>query len=265
MIDCDQTNRDATLATAINCTSLRRFAALTALVVLAACNPTSSESKESASTAGSEATPVARTAPLVSGLAPTERLEPGSINAATTILVLGDSISAAYGIQRSEGWVALLDREVKRLGSEHTVVNASISGETTGGGLARVDQALAAHEPDLVILELGGNDGLRGYPVPRIESNLATIIERSQAAGAEVVLVGMQIPPNYGPRYTQAFAQTFQTLAERYELPLVDRFLEEIALAGNLMQADGIHPTAAAQGILLNALWPPIRDFLKAR
>lgn len=213
-----------------------------------------------------EPEPVADAAPAVPpGLSQDARLAPGSVQAPTTIMVLGDSISAAYGIQRGEGWVALLEAEVNRLGSEHRVVNASISGETTGGGLARLNQALAAHEPNIVVVELGGNDGLRGYPVARIEKNLRAIVEASQRAGARVILVGMQIPPNYGPRYTQAFTGLFERLAEDYQVPLVDAFLEEIALAGNLMQADGIHPTAAAQPLLLRAIWRPLAALLRER
>jgi acyl-CoA thioesterase-1 len=199
------------------------------------------------------------------GLGEDTRLAPGSVQAPTTIMVLGDSISAAYGIQRAEGWVALLEAEVNRLGSEHRVVNASISGETTGGGLARLDQALQTHQPDILVVELGGNDGLRGYPVDRIEKNLRAIVEASQAAGARVVLVGMQIPPNYGPRYTRAFTGLFDRLADDYDVPLVDAFLEEIALAGNLMQADGIHPTAEAQPLLLRAIWRPLATLLRER
>lgn len=204
--------------------------------------------------------------PAVSiGAAPLQpALSAADIAAPATIMIVGDSISAAYGIQREHGWVALLDSALEPLGGEHRVINASISGETTGGGLARLPAALAEHDPDLVVIELGGNDGLRGYPVPRLRSNLAAMIEESLAAEAKVLLVGMQIPPNYGPRYTQAFAATFTELADEYEIDLVPSFLEKVALAGNLMQADGIHPTAAAQPLLLQAAWPSIAAFLTA-
>lgn len=191
-------------------------------------------------------------------------IEEGSVRTPATILVVGDSISAAYGIQREQGWVALLETQLKRLGSEHRVINASISGDTTGGGLARLPDALATHEPDLVILELGGNDGLRGYPIQRLRANLEGMIEASLAANAQVLLLGMQIPPNYGPRYTLSFAATFEDLASEYDLTLVPSFLEDVALAGNLMQSDGIHPKASAQPLLLQRVWPAIVEFLRS-
>ncbi|MFK7915509.1 MAG: arylesterase, partial [Pseudomonadales bacterium] len=169
-----------------------------------------------------------------------------------------------YGIQREQGWVALLEDTLKPLGGEHRVINASISGDTTGGGAARLPAALEQHQPDLGIIELGGNDGLRGYPVPRLRDNLSTMIEASIDADAQVLLVGMQIPPNYGPRYTQAFAGTFTDLANEYDVALIPGFLEQVALAGGLMQADGIHPTAAAQPLLLQAAWPAIAAFLQS-
>ena len=180
---------------------------------------------------------------------------------ARTVLVLGDSISAAYGIQREQGWVALLAERLAPHG--HSVVNASISGETTGGGLARLPGALAEHNPDVVIIELGGNDGLRGYPIKRMRGNLERMVQLSREAGSQPVLVGMQIPPNYGPRYTKAFRETFSNVAEQHDLPFVPFLLEDVALAGEtMMQRDGIHPTAEAQPLLLDTLWPTLAALL---
>lgn len=181
---------------------------------------------------------------------------------AATILIFGDSISAAYGIQREQGWVALLERRLANQGPQFRVVNASMSGETTGGGLARLPRALEEHDPDLLIIELGGNDGLRGYPVANIRRNLAQMIEAADPLRRDVLLVPMQIPPNYGHRYTQAFRDLFTDLSESYDVPLANDFIETVALQPELMQDDGIHPTAAGQPLLLDALWPTIRRLL---
>ena len=181
---------------------------------------------------------------------------------AATILIFGDSISAAYGIQREQGWVALLERRLANQGPQFRVVNASMSGETTGGGLARLPKALEEHDPDLLIIELGGNDGLRGYPVANIRRNLAQMIEAADPLRRDVLLVAMQIPPNYGHRYTQAFRDLFTDLSESYDVPLADDFIEAVALQPELMQDDGIHPTAAGQPLLLDALWPAIKRLL---
>jgi len=177
-----------------------------------------------------------------------------------TVLVFGDSISAAYGIQRDQGWVALLAERVP----DWQVVNASVSGETTGGGLARLPEALARHQPDLVILELGGNDALRGYPVARIRQNLTEMVRLARAEADGVLLLGMQIPPNYGPRYTRDFARAFREVAEAEAVVLVPFFLQEVALEPELMQDDGIHPTAAAQPLLLQAVWTKLAPLLDA-
>lgn len=182
--------------------------------------------------------------------------------AGATVLVLGDSISAAYGIQREQGWVSRL-RERLAAGSDWQVINASISGETTGGGLARLPDALAEHDPAVVIIELGGNDGLRGYPVARIRDNLNRMVELVQDAGAVPLLVGMQIPPNYGPRYTRAFAAVFREVAEQQDVALVPFILERVALIPELMQSDGIHPTAEAQDALLDTVWPHLVPLLE--
>jgi len=171
---------------------------------------------------------------------------------AKTVLVLGDSISAAYGIQRDAGWVALL---AARLATEHpgdVVVNASISGETTDGALARLPAALAKHNADIVVLELGGNDALRGYPIERIRANIEAMTALVAKAGARVVLVGMQIPPNYGPRYADAFKALYEDVARREHLAFVPFPLLDFATDPVMMQADGIHPTAAAQGKILD-------------
>ena len=181
---------------------------------------------------------------------------------AKTILVLGDSISAGYGIQRDQGWVALLQARVATLPDPHQVVNASISGDTTGGALARLPRALEIHKPAVVIIELGGNDGLRGYPVDRIEQNLDTMITLSKNAGATVLLLGMEIPPNYGERYTRAFRKAFVDAATRSGATLVPFLLDGVATDAALMQADGIHPTAAAQPRLLDNVWSALDALL---
>ena len=179
-----------------------------------------------------------------------------------TVLVLGDSISAAYGIQRDEGWVELLQVRLAGIDPGYRVVNASISGDTTGGGLARLPAALATHDPALVIIELGGNDGLRGYPVTSIARNLRQLVELARADDREVLLVGMQIPPNYGHRYTRAFQNLFQEVAADQRIDVVPSFLEAIGVEPSLMQDDGIHPNAKAQPLLLDALWPFVQEML---
>jgi acyl-CoA thioesterase-1 len=178
------------------------------------------------------------------------------------VLVLGDSISAAYGIRLEDGWVALLSARLRTHNPQGRVVNASISGETTGGGLARLPRALKEHSPDVVILELGGNDGLRGYPVNRMQTNLQEMIDLTLAANAKPLLVGMQIPPNYGARYTAAFSGTYVSLAETNDIPLVPFLLQEVALKQGWMQSDGIHPTREAQPTMLDAVWPVLEPLL---
>jgi acyl-CoA thioesterase I len=179
-----------------------------------------------------------------------------------TILVLGDSISAGYGIKVEEGWVVLLAQRLKVKGYGYRVVNASVSGETTSGGVNRLPRALALHKPAIVILELGGNDGLRGLPIATSRANLTRMIELARQSGARVVMVGMKIPPNYGPRYSGEFEAMFGELAKRYRLPLVPFFLEFVALDAALMQADGIHPNAKGQPRLLQNLWPALEPLL---
>ncbi len=175
-----------------------------------------------------------------------------------TVLVFGDSLSAGYGIDVDQSWTALLQDRLRNLGYEHRVVNASISGETTEGGAARIDAALSNFAPDLIILELGGNDGLRGFPPARMKGNLETIIRQSQASGAAVVLLGIRIPTNYGPRYTAAFESVYREVADTLDVKWIEFFMEGVALNDELLQEDRIHPNTEAQSILLENAWPII-------
>ena len=182
--------------------------------------------------------------------------------AAGTVLIVGDSISAGFGLDTRVGWVALLEKRLKAEGFADQVVNASISGDTSAGGQARLPALLAEHKPQVVVLELGGNDGLRGQLPTQLKQNLASMIDTSQATGAKVLLLGMQIPPNYGARYTQAFAKVYGELAEEKHIALVPFFLEGIGGHPELMQADGIHPAPAGQGMLLDNVWPRLKPLL---
>jgi len=175
---------------------------------------------------------------------------------AGTLLVVGDSISAAFGLDSRQGWVALLQKRLDQQGRSIQVVNASISGDTSAGGLARLPAMLAKHRPALVMIELGGNDGLRGTPLTQLQQNLAGMISASQTSGAQVLLLGMRLPPNYGKRYTEGFAGVYEQLAATHQVPLLPFFLEGVGGVPGLMQADGIHPTADAQPRLLDNLWP---------
>lgn len=179
-----------------------------------------------------------------------------------TILVLGDSLSAGYGIRVEEGWVALLQKRLEAQGYGYRVVNASITGETSSGGLARLPRALKIHQPAIVIIELGGNDGLRGLPLATTRQNLTSIVELSQQAGAEVALLGMRLPPNYGPRYTKSFHDMFGEIARSRDVPLVPFFLEDVAQRDGFMQPDGLHPTERAQPVMLEAVWPVLQSLL---
>lgn len=176
-----------------------------------------------------------------------------------TLLVMGDSLSAAYGLEQEQGWVTLL---AERLEGEAHVINASISGETTSGGAQRLTNIIGQQQPDIVLLELGGNDGLRGLPPTQMRANLASMIEQSRQAGADVLLLGIDIPPNYGQAYRDAFTSVFHSLADEYDVPLVPFLLEDIALNEQLMQDDGIHPTAEAQPIILDNVWPALEPLL---
>ena len=179
------------------------------------------------------------------------------------ILILGDSLSAGYGIDVDQSWAELLQQRLETQGYEHQVVNASISGETTEGGVERIDDAIERFSPSVVVLELGGNDGLRGFPPSRMKNNLETMITKSKAAGANVALLGIRIPPNYGARYTRAFEAVFADLAEEYDLPWIDFFMDGVALDEELMLPDGIHPNAKAQPVLLDNAWPVIKEALQ--
>jgi acyl-CoA thioesterase-1 len=187
----------------------------------------------------------------------------GALAAEKSILVFGDSVSAAYGIAQSKGWAALLGERLKREQPDYIVVNASVSGETSGGGLARVASTLEKQRPAVVIVELGGNDGLRGLPIAEMKKNLAAIIERSQKAGARVVVVGMKLPPNYGPDYTEAFESSFGELAKRYKTALVPFLMEGFSEKPQLFQPDQIHPTAAAQPLMEERIWKALRPLLR--
>ncbi len=171
------------------------------------------------------------------------------------VLVLGNSLSASYGIPENEGWVALLQQELMRKNIRAKVVNFSQSGETTKGALEKLPMALNAHRPDVVLIELGGNDGLRGYPVQHIEQNLTQMVELAQEAGASVVIAGMQLPPSHGPRYTRNFRNIYPHVAQSTQSVLVPFFLENVATDRSLMQADGIHPNSKAQRLLLENVY----------
>ena len=181
---------------------------------------------------------------------------------AGTVLIVGDSISAAFGLDTRQGWVALLEQRLKAEGFDDKVVNASIRGDTSAGGQARLPALLAEHKPSLVVVELGGNDGLRGQAPAQLQQNLASMIDRSRDAGARVLLLGMRLPPNYGKRYTDAFAQVYADLGKEKDVPLVPFFLEGVGGVPELMQADGIHPGQGAQAQLLENAWPSIKPLL---
>ena len=181
-----------------------------------------------------------------------------------SILVFGDSLSAAYGIAQTRGWVALLAERLKRERPDYSVVNASISGETTAGGAARMPKALTQHKPAIVILELGANDGLRGLPLQEMRQNLGAMVEQAQKAGARVVLVGMKLPPNYGPHYTQEFESAYPAVAKRYRSALVPFLLQDFADNEELFQPDRIHPTEAAQPLMMEQVWKALQPLLRS-
>ena len=180
------------------------------------------------------------------------------------ILVLGDSLSAGYGIPVEKGWVSLLQRRLVERGFPYRVVNASISGDTTSGGLSRLPAALELHRPAIVVLELGANDGLRGQPPMAMSRNLSRMIEQSQQAGARVLLAEMRIPPNYGPLYAQKFQATFGELAQHYAIPLIPFLLDGVAGNPALIQDDGLHPRGEAQPRILDNVWAVLEPALKS-
>ena len=181
---------------------------------------------------------------------------------AATVLVVGDSISAAFGLETQEGWVTLLEERLREHNPEFKVVNASISGETTGGGLARFPQLLSEHQPDYVIIELGGNDGLRGLSLTQMSSNLTSMVQQAKQQDAVVLLLGMRLPGNYGQRYTEAFYNVYQQIAEQENVAVVDFFLAGVGGEEGMMQADGVHPTQMAQPLLLDNAWQRLAPLL---
>ena len=200
-------------------------------------------------------------------VAPVRAAEEASPTAAASrhapvILVFGDSLSAGYGIRVDHGWVSLLSQKLAREGYGFQVANASVSGETTAGGLARFPRALALHQPSIVILELGANDGLRGLPLEQAHDNLGRMIGLARHASARVLLLGMLMPPNYGERYTEAFRQMYLDVAKSYGVPLVPFFLDRVALHAQLMQADNLHPNELGQPLLLENVWPKLAPLL---
>lgn len=182
---------------------------------------------------------------------------------AATILVWGDSLSAGYGIPQENAWATLLRQRLKREGYPQDVVNASISGETTAGGLARLPEALKRVKPSVVIIELGANDGLRGQPIKQMRENLSQMIVAAQGSKAKVLLLGMRLPPNLGPAYTQQFEASYKDLAQQYRTGLVPFFLEKVAARQENFQADGLHPVASVQPIILDTIWPALKPLLK--
>ncbi len=184
---------------------------------------------------------------------------------AATLLVLGDSLSAAYGIGPREGWVTLLEERLKQKRFDYSVVNASISGETTSGGATRIEEALERERPAVVIVALGGNDGLRGLPVSQMKANLSRIVTAAKGSGARVLLVGIRVPPNYGPRYALDFEGVFVAVGKRHRVPLVPYILQGIGDRRELMQDDNIHPTAAAQPRILENIWPKLEPLLERK
>jgi acyl-CoA thioesterase-1 len=181
------------------------------------------------------------------------------------ILVVGDSLSAGFGVDLEDTWIALLQTRLEEKGYGYRVVNASISGDTTGNGLRRLPRALGIHQPDILIIELGGNDGLRGLPVEIMRANLAKMITLGRDNGARIVLAGMLIPPNYGDDYANDFAGVFPELAAEFDTPLIPFFMEGVALDPSKMQGDGIHPNTAAQPILMETVWKMLEPELEVQ
>ncbi len=182
---------------------------------------------------------------------------------AKTILVLGDSISAGFGIEVQQGWVALLQNRLAAQHSPYVISNESISGDTSAGGLARIDDALRRHKPQIVLIELGANDGLRGLSPEAMKANLTEMVKRAEKAGAKVLLLAMKIPPNYGKRYIEMFYNIYPQLAAELKVPYVPFILEDVALKAELMQADGLHPNALAQSIVAEKIWAYLVPMLK--
>jgi len=190
-------------------------------------------------------------------------LLPMTSTTASTLVVLGDSLSAAHGINPKHGWVELLQQRITDKGYSLNVINASISGDTTLGGYRRLRPILEKHQPSIIVIELGANDGLRGLSLTAMKNNLANMISASQAAQAHVILIGMKLPPNYGPAYSAAFQHVYADLAKKYSITLIPFLLNGFEAQFNLFQADGLHPTQAAQSIILDTAWPDIHHVIK--
>ncbi len=189
-------------------------------------------------------------------------LLPLAASAQGTVLVYGDSLSAAYGIGQKESWVSLLEGRLRKSGLDYTVANESISGETSSGGASRIAETLARVKPQVMVLELGSNDGLRGLPVAQMRENLGRIIGAAQKAGSKVLIVGMRMPPNYGPAYTREFEAAFRRLSRDFRVPLLPFFLEPIGDRREMFQPDQLHPTAQAQPLLAENVWKALRPLL---
>lgn len=202
---------------------------------------------------------------VLSGLLPVSTLAEDAVAAnvgGPAILILGDSLSAAYGMEISQAWPSLLQDRLTDNGSAYRVFNSSITGDTTQGGLARLPRLLKKHQPDIVLLELGGNDGLRGISIDVTRENLSSMIKLSQQSGASVILAEMRIPPNYGRTYSEKFNANYDLLADQFGIVLLPFLLQDVALQDGLMQADGIHPTATAQPLILEKVWTVIQPLL---
>ncbi len=201
--------------------------------------------------------------PLLLGLSCVIFITAPASAASSSILVYGDSLSAAYGIPQQLGWVSLLQQRLEDQHYPYIVINASVSGETSIGGLSRLSSTLSEHKPNLVILELGANDGLRGLPLTEMKANLARIIEQSKKSGAKVLLIGMKIPPNYGPKYSESFSQKYRQLSQELKVPRVPFMLKGMESRPELIQDDGLHPNVLGQPIILENIWSQLKLILK--
>jgi len=201
--------------------------------------------------------------PLLLGLSCLMFLTAPVYAASNSILIYGDSLSASYGIPQQQGWVSLLQQRLEDQHFPYKVINASVSGETSSGGLSRLSATLNEHQPNIVILELGANDGLRGLPLSVMKDNLAQMIEQSKRSGAKVLLIGMKIPPNYGPKYSQSFKQKYQQLSQELKVPRVPFMLQGMENRPELIQDDGLHPNVQGQPIILENIWPQLKLILK--
>ena len=201
---------------------------------------------------------------LLVAAAPADARVDGGAESAPALLVLGDSLSAGYGIALDQSWVSLLQERIAREGLPHRVVNASISGDTTAGGIARLPELLDTHRPAIVVIELGANDGLRGFSPGRIDDALERLVLMSREAGSEVLLAGVRLPPNYGAAFSDRFQRIYADVAERNRVALVPRLLDGVAEDFGLMQPDGLHPTAEAQPRILDNVWPVLEPLLQA-